>query len=221
MKKEISKTQRMLNMWAVILIVWSVYRSQFETTLPIWLDEFVIKPAVFLIPLYYYILKYEHKPFFTALGWKAKEWTTDLFLGLFIGGVFFFSGGLANYIKEGTVFSTDSSFMNEYALWLLVTVSIASAMTEELLSRGFVLKRLYQESKNAFSAVVYASILFFFLRIPMLFTIDGINGFIILQVMVTDLFLSLVVGTLYVTRKNILLPILVHAFYNMSLYYFL
>ena len=59
MKSKVTATQRALNLWAVILIIWSVYRAKFR--LPEWLDEFIAKPLVFILPVYYYIRKIEKK----------------------------------------------------------------------------------------------------------------------------------------------------------------
>ena len=39
-KSEVSSTQKMLNIWAIILIIWSLYRATFKTGLPIWIGPF-------------------------------------------------------------------------------------------------------------------------------------------------------------------------------------
>lgn len=221
MKKEISHLQRSLNIWAIVLIIWAFYRHYFQTDLPLWLDEFIIKPLVFFTPLIYFIRKYEQKPLLQAFGFNGKEWKTDVFLGVFIGSLIFFSGAVANYIESGNLLSQSSVYLAAFPIWYLIIIGAASALSEELISRGFIQKRILDETKQPVRSVLYASFLFFFLRIPMLLTIDGIDGWVILQVMTTDLFLSLAVGTLFVLRRNILLPILVHFFYNVALYLFL
>ena len=60
MKSKATPTQKALNLWAVVLIVWAIYRAKFK--LPEWFDEFVAKPIVFVLPVYYYIQKIEKKP---------------------------------------------------------------------------------------------------------------------------------------------------------------
>ena len=57
--KKVTPTQKALNLWAVILIVWSVYRTYFK--LPEWFDEFVAKPVVFVLPVLVYIKSVEKK----------------------------------------------------------------------------------------------------------------------------------------------------------------
>lgn len=220
-RQEISPIQRMLNIWAISLIIWAVYRHQLETTLPIWLDEFVIKPMVFLIPMIHYIQKYEKVPVMKAIGFTRKNVSVDIFLGVFIGAAIFFAGAIANYLQFGVYVSPASTWLNEFSIWYLILIALASAITEEILMRGFVLKRFLEYKKQPIIAVLYSSILFFFLRIPMLLTIEALDGYMILQIMATDLFLSLAVGTLFVLRRNILLPILVHFFYTIGLFLFI
>ena len=58
-KKEISSTQKALNLWAVILIIWAIYRTYFK--LPEWFDEFIAKPLVFVLPVLVYIRTVEKR----------------------------------------------------------------------------------------------------------------------------------------------------------------
>ena len=78
MKKPITPTQRMLNMWAIILILWSVYRTYYGTELPIWFDEFVAKPLIFIFPLVVYIQKIEKKAFLASIDFKLKGIKSDV-----------------------------------------------------------------------------------------------------------------------------------------------
>ncbi len=55
MVEKVSATQKILNVWAIVLILWSVYRANFGTNLPMWLDEFIMKPLIFLGPIVLYV----------------------------------------------------------------------------------------------------------------------------------------------------------------------
>lgn len=218
MATKISATQRALNLWAIILIIWSVYRANLK--LPEWFDEFIAKPFVFIFPVYYYIVNIEKKKFFDALWIKPRKVLSDLTFGLGIGGIFFLTAIFANSLKFKKLFFVNASFDTQVILIIAVT-ALATAISEEILSRGFVLKRLYEESKNKFTASFFASILFFFLHVPMLFTNVKITGNLLLLFMATDLILSLVNSYLFLERKSLVLPILVHALYNASLILFI
>jgi len=237
-KDEITPTQRMLNIWAIVLIIWALYRHHFKEALPIWVDEFIAKPAIFLIPLYYYILKFELDPlfkaqekvknagsyikaFFHSLGLTLKHWRFDLGIALFVGSIFMGIGMSANHIKYGSFFNPNSKFLAEYTPYMLIAVGLASALWEEILARGFVLNRLLQQEKHPIHAVLLNSFLYFFIHIPILFTSAQITGYLILQVLAMDVMFSLMVSTFFLHRRSTLLAILIHAMYNLSLYFFL
>ena len=63
-ERRTTPTQRALNLWAVILIVWSIYRAYFK--LPEWFDEFIAKPIVFVLPVFIYIKTVEKKEIFSS-----------------------------------------------------------------------------------------------------------------------------------------------------------
>ena len=218
MKKSISPTQKVLNVWAIVLILWSIYRAKFSTTLPIWVDEFIAKPAVFIFPVGYFIVKSEKKNFFEGIDQKIKSSYKDIVLGLVIGLIFFFSGALSEFTRTHTLFS---AFKGTPAnILYLAVISLATSISEEIVSRGFVLKRLYAESKNIYMSSFLVSILFFFLHVPILFTSQKIFGFLLLRVMITDVILSLAISFIYIQRRNLAVPILIHALYNLSIYIF-
>lgn len=220
MKQQISSIQKVLNAWAIVLILWSVYRVYFRTDLPVWFDEFISKPLIFLVPIYYYITTQEKKDFWKAVDLRTKDWTSGIIFGLATGLLFFITGFVVQVIRSEDV----QEFMAKGSMAMVgyyILIAFATSFSEEILSRGFVLKRLYADSKNAINSVFFASFLFFFLHIPILFTDPNMRGAVLLQVMVTDILLSFAVSFLYLQKKSVWVPILIHTFYNLSLYLFL
>lgn len=210
---KITPTQKALNLWAVILIAWSIYRTYLK--LPEWFDEFIAKPLVFVVPVLYYIKSVEKKDIFSALYIKKdlKGFVKEFFISLGVGMILFLTALLSVYLRYKKVgLFGNLPELNKFSL--IVITAIATGITEEILSRGFVLKRLYEESKNAYSATFFASILFFFLHVPILFASSKINGSMLLVFMVTDLLLSMVNGLIMIQRKSLTVPILIHVFYN-------
>lgn len=211
MKQQTSPTQKALNVWAIVLIIWALYRAKFRTDLPIWFDEFIAKPAVFILPIYYYIHRYEKKNFFAAIGLKKVSLVNLLYIGIAIVG----SVSVVYFLRRYADLPNTLTLQN--FLYLLL-ISFATSISEQILTTGFVLQRLYDESKNPFTATFFASILFFFVHVPILFTNEKIIGFMLIRVMLTDLLLSLSIGFTYLSRKNLMPPILIHTFYNLSIY---
>jgi uncharacterized protein len=212
-KKAVTPTQKALNLWAVILIVWSIYRTYLK--LPEWFDEFIAKPLVFVLPVFIYIRRVEKKDILSGLyiNKNFKGFVKEFFISLGIGFALLLTALLSVYIKFNQIrlfnhFPVFSKFI------LILITALATGITEEILSRGFVLKRLYEESKNPYLSTFFASVLFFFLHVPMLFASSKINGNMLLVFMSTDLLLSMITGLIMIQRKSLAVPIFIHAFYN-------
>jgi len=219
MKEKTTPTQRALNLWAIILIFWSLYRVNLK--LPEWFDEFIAKPLVFILPVYWYIKKYEKGNFFNALGLRTKRIKSDIFLGFFIGGLFYLAAVMANFLKYKKLIFFNRLITDPKIIILTIIIALATGISEEILSRGFILKRLYQESKNIFTSSFFASVLYFFLHIPMLFTNPKITGGFLLFFMATDLILSLIISFVFLSGSSLILPILIHSFYNIAILLFI
>lgn len=216
MKKQISPTQKVLNIWALILILWSLYRVQF--TFPEWFDEFVAKPILFIGPVAWYIRKYEKKTFFSSVWIDKEKAVKDIFLAIIVAVLFFIVAFIPIFIKTGSFpFFEKWSFTYWYGLVSFIPIILATAISEEILSRGFVLKALYEESNNIISATFIASVLFFILHIPILFTNLKLTGHTLILFMITDLILSFANSFIYIGRRSLILPILIHALYNFTL----
>lgn len=216
-KENVSPTQKALNLWAIILIIWAIYRAKLPP-LPEVFDEFIAKPLVFILPVWYYITKVEKRGFFEGVDLRFKNWKSDLTLGLAIGGTFFLSALFANFVGGTGLGGFEMSVLG---IITIIALALATSISEEILSRGFVLKRLYEESKNIYMSSFISSILFFFLHVPMLFTNPRISGNMLLIFMLTDMVLSLTNSFIFLSRRSLLLPILIHAFYNLAIIFFL
>ena len=219
MNNTANSTQKMLNYWAISLIFWACFRAYFGTNLPIWLDELVAKPVIFLTPVAFYISKYEKEGFLKAVDLVTNKMKSSITFGMIVGGFFFLTGMTVQFIETGgLIFSEFGGFIS---FLMIIIISFGSSISEEILSRGFVLKRLFRDSGNMWSSVFFASLLFFFLHIPILFSNPDIHGPLLIQVMITDFLLSFTVSFMYLQKKNLMVPIIIHAFYNLSLYLFI
>lgn len=204
-----SRTQQVLNVYGIILIVWSIYRWKFA--LPAWIDEFLFKPLVFVLPVYWVIVSLEKKNFFDEIWLHSKKIVADCAVGLALGGVFILSALAAHYAKIGTF---DFSSLSKENIVLALVITLVTALSEEILSRGFILKRFYEETHNPYTASFNASILFLILHIPILFTIPELKGTLLILFLATDFILSLINCFVYLDRRSLITPILIHALYN-------
>src|SRR3990167_1974441 len=88
MKEKLTSTQKALNLWAIVLIIWSVYRTYFR--MPEWFDEVVAKPLVFVLPVLYYIRRIDHRGILESLylNLKPKKIISDIIFSLVVGLIF-------------------------------------------------------------------------------------------------------------------------------------
>jgi membrane protease YdiL (CAAX protease family) len=199
-------------LWAWVLLVWSVYRYFFS--LPEWFDEFVAKPLVFVVPVLWYVLKKEGR-LLESIGLTGKRLFNSIYIGLGFGMVFAIEGMIAHAMKYGKLDVVPIEAFKEYGFFLIV-ISIATALSEEILSRGFVFSRIYEKTKNLPYAACMGSLLFVLLHVPILVTSNHLTGMTLVLFFITDFVLAFANSMLFATTGSLIAPILVHVFWNMT-----
>lgn len=213
MGRKIPKIQQVLNLYGLILFLWSIYR--WKLGFPTWFDEFIAKPIVFVLPVYIFITHIEKKGFVNDIWLKTKDFLGDLAISGFLGVTFVGSALFANYIRTGSL--DISPDLASGGLLLAILIPFATAISEEILARGFILKRFFEDSGNVYISAFNASVLFLILHIPILFTIPDLRGSLLIMFLATDFILGLVNSFVYLDRKSLVAPILIHAFYNIAI----
>lgn len=209
-RRGISHLEKALNIYGIILILWSLYRFYFKLSQPLWFDELVAKPAIFILPVWYFISKYEKKSLSEGLHFHTKSPLVDIIGGLLIGSIFFIM----------SAWRATPHIELKPMLLMFVLVALVTSISEEVVARGFVLNRLYDSNKNVILSSIYASILFFFLRVPILFLENRLTGMMLVQTMAVNFVLSLVISLLFLYRRSLLFAIAIHFMYALSFYFF-
>lgn len=202
--------------WFLVFIVWAFYRAYFR--LPETIDEFIIKPLVFVLPVLYIILIREKKKLDEiGLGAKPRDVMVDIYIGVVIGIVFTLEGLFANYFKYGKFsFGPILALKASGGLIIFLLSNLATSVWEEILSRGFLYKRLLKVSKNQFWAAATSSFLFLLLHVPIMFTQLHLTGFSFAIYPISIFLLGITNSYVFSLRGNLVLPILIHAFWNMT-----
>lgn len=211
-KKYISTVTSVFRLWAWILLAWSIYR--YFLKLPEWADEFIFKPLVFVAPVIWYVRKKE-KESLATLGLTWRNFFTSVYIGLGFGIVFALEGLAAHAIKYGKLDVTPIAAFQQYGFFLII-LSLATAFSEELLTRGFIFNRLYEKTKNLPYAAILSSVMFVLLHIPILVTMTKLQGMTLILFFVTDFVLGMANSLLYYNTGSLIAPILVHIFWNMT-----
>lgn len=210
-KKKI--TWSVYHLWAWILLVWSLYR--YFLKFPEWVDEFVAKPLVFVAPVLWYVRRIEKRQL-TSLGLTGKNLFTSIYIGLGFGFLFALEGLAANAIKYGKLQIVPSAVFGQYGMVLLLLLSLATAISEEILSRGFIFSRLLEKTKSLPKASIISTALFVLLHVPILVTTLKLQGMTLVLFFATDVILGLANSLLFYTTGSLVAPILVHIFWNMT-----
>lgn len=214
MRKPKTVTQKVLFIWGIIILLWSYYRIVFQTTLPIWFDEWIAKPIVFLIPVFLYITRTEHQSFLKGVGLNGHDMFAKMKWGIIVG-LCFFGIGIISHVRSSTPFQ-----ISAFTVISFIGISLATTVTEETVSRGFVLQRLLQETKSPVIAIFNATLLHIFLRIPILFSVSNLTGVTIMTIMGADILMSIIVSLLFLKRKSLYPVLAARFFYTLTLYLF-
>ncbi len=220
MKKTIQKTKALAatadttyHLWGWVAIAWALYRYFFR--LPEWADEFIFKPLIFVVPVLWYV-RVKEKAALSSLGLTTKDLFTSIYIGLGFGFVFALEGLAANAIKYGKLTIMPISAFTHYGMGTLLLLSLATAVTEEILSRGFVFTRFIQAKKGLPYASLVSTLMFVLLHVPILVLSLKLQGMALLLFFITDFVLGFANSLLLYNTGSLVAPILVHVFWNMT-----
>lgn len=211
--RKIVATLSPMQVWAFLALAWALYRYFFH--FPEWADEFIFKPLVFVLPVMWFVRKIEKRPL-SSLGITGKNLFPSLYIGLGFGFVFALEGLAANAIKYGSIQIRPIEALSQYGMGFLLLMSLATAFSEELLSRGFVLNRMLEKTKNLPYSSFISTALFVLLHVPILVTMHKLQGMTLVLYFATDAILGLANSLLFYNTSSLVAPILVHIFWNMT-----
>lgn len=208
--------RQLFAVWFFIFLIWAFYRAYFR--FPEWVDELLVKPLVFVAPVFYIVLVAENKKLDElGLAPSGKSLFLDLYIGVVIGILFAMEGLFANYLKYGQF-----SFQPILALKLsagiapFLFINLITSVWEEILGRGFLYQRLAKITNNQFGAALVSSFLFLLLHIPIMFTQLHLMGVSLLVYPLSILLLGITNSYILSLRGSLVLPILIHTFWNMT-----
>ncbi|KKR00539.1 MAG: abortive infection protein [Microgenomates group bacterium GW2011_GWC1_39_12] len=199
-------TEWIFQFWAWQLLFWALYRYFF--TFPEWTDEFIFKPTVFVLPVIWYVLKKE-KASLATIGLTSRHFFKNLLIGLGVSAIFVGEGILVNISKHGNF------VMQPFVLYMFI-LSLVTSFSEELLCRGFFFSRLLTQTKKVWFAIIVATLMFMAFHIPILVTTLKFQGPTLILFFWTTLSLGIINSIFYLQTKSLVIPILIHMFWNIT-----
>lgn len=200
-----------------VIVIWSVYRIFFN--FPETVDEFIVKPLIFiLLPLY--LARYHTIPGFAknrrVPGFENKRGIfEDLITGVAMAFVFAFGALIINKLKYGVFLIIPILPLVGWGSLVYLLLSIATSISEEVLGRGFFFNGLKKKS-TIFLPAVMSSLMVLSIHLPVVVTKRQYNPQTLLVYLCSIFLLSMTNTYIYKFRGNLVLPVLIHAFWNMT-----
>lgn len=206
-KKEIALKHATI-LAAYLLVVWGFYRFIFK--FPEEIEELIIKPILWLAPVFYLVKK--EGLGLSSLGITSKNLFTSIYLSLFLGILFAIEGLLINFVKyQGIDFGAN---IGQNPFWEALGLSFATAISEEVTFRGFIFNRVWHVFGDEWKANILTSLVWAVVHVPVAvfwweLNLGGTLGFLIL----TTIF---AIGSSFVfaRTKNVFSSILLHVLWE-------
>jgi len=192
-----------------LLIVWGFYRFLFK--LPDEIEELVIKPIVWLLPVIYLVRK--EKLGLESLGITFKNLFPSVYYALGLGAFFVIEALVINFVKYQGEFNLGA---NIGALPLLpaLGLSFVTAFSEEITFRGYIFTRVWKFIKKELPANLLTSLFWAMIHVPVTVFVWKLD----LTAALIYLFLTTLFGVgsafVYARTKNIVSPILLHVLWQ-------
>ena len=194
---------------AYLLVIWGFYRFLFE--LPTHIEELIVKPVVWLLPLYYFVFKKEGLGL-GSLGFTIKNLFPSVYLAIGLGAVFVMEGVLTNFLKYGGLHF--GANIGQIPLMASLGLSFATAFSEEVAFRGYIFTRIWSVTNDEWKANLITSSMWTLVHVPIAFFVWKLN----FAAALTYLMLTAVYGIgsafVYGKTRNILSSILLHVLWE-------
>lgn len=191
-----------------LILVWAFYRFLFQ--FPNEVEELVIKPILWLLPLFFLVKKEGFG--LSSIGFTFKNLFPSIYLSLGLGAIFVLEGLITNYLKyNGFNFGAN---VGNLPLMTTLGLSFATAFSEETAFRGYIFSRLLAATKNEISANVITTLLWTGIHVPIAFFIWKLS----LSAGLTYLALTAIFGMgssfIYSRTKNVWGSIFLHVLWE-------
>lgn len=192
-----------------LIIIWAFYRFLFQ--FPDQVEELIIKPILWLIPVCYLVFRKEHLGL-ASLGFTFKNLFPAIYFSIGLGAIFAVEAVLANYLKYGSL--NFAANIGSLPLTSSLGLSFATAFSEETAFRGYIFNRLWVVMKSQWPANLISTALWTAIHIPIAFFVWGLS----LSAGLTYLGLTAIFGIgsafIFARTKNIWGSIFLHVLWE-------
>lgn len=210
MPKKVSTIKNVTILFTYLLLVWGFYRVLVR--LPEEIEELVIKPAIWLIPTFFFSLVLE-KENLESLGITFKNLFPAIYFSIALGALFGVVAMILNFVKYGGTFNFGANLGN-LPLLSSVGISFATAFSEEITFRGYIFDRLWKALDNEITANIITSVLWTIIHIPVTIFVTKLSLPAALVYLSLTCIYSIGAGFVYARTKNVFAPIFLHVLWE-------
>jgi len=196
-------------LFTFLLIFWGFYRLIFQ--LPDWVEEVIIKPIIWIVPVLY-LIKNE-KTNLESIGVTFKNLFPAVYISLILGSVFAIEAVVINYFKYGGQLHFGAN-LGSTPLFASLGISFATAISEEIVFRGYIFTRLWKALNNEYTANFITTIGWTLIHVPITIFVNKLSP----SAAIVYLFLTFIFGFgsafVYGRTKNISSSIILHVLWE-------
>lgn len=170
MPKSVSKVGVIKNITiysTLLVIVWAFYRFLFQ--LPDTIEELVVKPIIWIIPIF--ILIHREGLGISSIGVSFKNLFSSIYLSIGLGTIFVVEAVLTNFVKYGHF--NFAANLGGTSFLATLGLSFATAISEETAFRGYIFSRLMFVGGNELIANLIQAGIWTIVHIPIAFFVFG------------------------------------------------
>jgi membrane protease YdiL (CAAX protease family) len=197
-----------ISLFTFLLIIWGFFRLIFK--LPDWVEEVIMKPLIWITPVLYLVRR--ERSNLESIGVTSKNLFPAIYSSLTLGSLFAVEAIITNFIKYGQF--NFAANLGKDTMILSLGLSFVTAISEEIVFRGYIFTRLWNSLNNEWQANIISSILWTIIHIPVTIFVNKPS----LQQGIVYLFLTFIFGVgscyIYARSKNVASSILLHVLWE-------
>ena len=191
-----------------LFLVWGLYRFLFK--FPDEVEELFIKPIIWLLPLIYFLKK--EKQGISSLGVTSKNLFPAVYFALGLGAFFVIEAVIINFVKyQGLNFSAN---IGQATLLVSLGLSFATALTEELVFRGYIFNRVWWLLGKEWPANIITSFFWALIHLPITIFVWKLSPEASLTYFVLTMIFGMGSAFVFARTKNIFSSILLHVLWE-------
>lgn len=217
-KGEYATLHDLVRLYVYVVIFWGFYRVLFR--LPIEIEELILKPLVFVVPVLLRI-RTDGKTWterLESIGITWKNLFAGLAFGLSLGVFYLFVGRLGQLFRFGNAGAAYGASIDNPVN--VIVLALATAISEELLFVGYLLPRLVKVWKNEWWATLVVAAAFGLIHIPILVFSYGLGAGLVIGQWLMLLVLGFGNAVLMLRIKNLAAPVLSHTLWGIAVLLF-